>query len=54
MNEEYLNGFREIYSEYSDDAIRSLLAEGEMFFDSDSYRLLCEEAKKRSIPIPGK
>ena len=52
MNEEYLNGFREIYADYSDDDIRSLLAEGDAFFDPDSYRLLCEEAKKRSIPIP--
>lgn len=51
MNEEYLNGFREIYSEYSDEDIRSLLAQGETFFDPDSYRLLCEEAKKRSIDL---
>jgi hypothetical protein len=47
-----LNGFKEIYSGYTDDDIRSLLAQGETFFDTDSYRLLCEEAEKRSIPIP--
>lgn len=52
MNEEYLDGFREIFADYSDDDIRSLLAEGETFFDPDSYRLLCEEAEKRAIAIP--
>ncbi|MBI4699204.1 MAG: RDD family protein [Nitrospirae bacterium] len=41
-----------IYSDYSDDAIRSLLSEGGISFDTDAYKLLCEEAEKRSIPLP--
>ena len=52
MDEKYLDGFREIYTEYSDDDIRSLLAQGETFFDEDSFSLLCEEARKRAIRIP--
>jgi len=51
MNEEYLDGFRKIYSEYSDENILSLLKEGEVCFDKESWRLLQEEAAKRSIKI---
>ena len=49
MNEEYRDGFRKIYADYSDEDIRSLLKEGDVFFDEDSWKLLLEEAKKRSI-----
>ena len=51
MNEEYLEGFRKIFADYSDDDIRSLLKEGDMTFDADSWKLLHEEAEKRSITI---
>ncbi len=53
MNEEYLDGFRKIYADYSDEDIRSLLKEGDVFFDADSWRLLQEEAEKRSITGDG-
>ena len=49
MNEEYRDGFRKIYADYSDEDIRSLLKEGDVFFDEDSWKLLLEEAKKRLI-----
>jgi hypothetical protein len=49
MNEEYREGFRKIYADYSDEDIRSLLKEGDMFFDEESWKLLQEEAEKRSI-----
>ncbi len=51
MNEEYLEGFRKIYADYSDEDIRSLLKEGDMTFDAESGKLLQEEAEKRSIAI---
>lgn len=51
MNEEYLNGFRKIYSEYSDEEIRSLLKEGDISFDEDAWKILKEEAEKRSIRL---
>ena len=51
MNEEYLNGFREIYSEYSDEHIRSLLEGGDVSFDPEAWRLLQEEAHRRSIRL---
>jgi len=49
MSEEYLEGFRKIYADYSDEDIRSLLKEGDMTFDAESWELLQEEAAKRSI-----
>jgi len=49
MNEEYLDGFRKIFSEYSDEDILSLLKEGDMSFDENAWKLLNEEAEKRSI-----
>ena len=51
MNEEYLNGFRKIFSEYSDEEIRSLLKEGDISFDEDAWKILKEEAEKRSIRL---
>jgi hypothetical protein len=52
MNEEYLDGFRKIFSEYSDEEILSLLKEGDVSFDEDAWKLLQEEAEKRSIKKP--
>jgi len=49
MNEEYLNGFRKIFSEYSNEEIRSLLKEGDVSFDENAWKLLREEAERRSI-----
>lgn len=51
MNEEYRNGFREIFFEYSNEDIRSLLKAGDMPFDEESWKLLKEEAEKRSIKV---
>jgi len=52
MNEEYLDGFRKIFSDYSDEEILSLLKEGDISFDEDAWKLLREEAEKRSIKKP--
>ena len=49
MTEDYLDGFRKIFSEYSDDEIRSLLKEGDISFDERAWILLKEEAEKRGI-----
>ena len=49
MNEDYLNGFRKIFAEYSDDEIQSLLKEGNVSFDDEAWMLLREEAEKRGI-----
>jgi len=49
MNEEYLNGFRKIFSEYSNEEIRSLLKEGDVSFDENAWKLLREEAERRDI-----
>jgi len=51
MNKEYLNGFRKIFSEYSDEEIRSLLKESDVSFDENAWKILKEEADKRSIRI---
>ena len=52
MDEEYLEGFRKIFSDYSDKDIISLLKEGNISFDDNAWKLLKEEAEKRSIKIP--
>ncbi len=49
MNEEYLDGFRKIFSEYSDEEIQSLLKEGDVSFDENAWKLLREEAERREI-----
>jgi len=49
MNQKYLDGFRKIFSEYTNEEILSLFKEGDISFDEDAWKLLKEEAEKRAI-----
>ena len=49
MDEAYLDGFRKIFSEYSDEEILSLLKEGDIAFDENAWKILKEEAEKRAL-----
>lgn len=41
-----------LYSEYSDEYILECLEEGRDTYEPEAYSLLCDEARKRAIPIP--
>ena len=49
MNKEDQDELSKLYSEYSDEHIRSLLLEGENSFEPSAFKLLSEEAAKRSL-----
>ena len=54
MDAEKEKELKKLYSEYSDEHILVCLKEEKDSYGEDAFRLLCEEAERRSIKIPEK